>query len=104
MTISTRARVLALAALAATLMVFRGVRGGWILLALTAVGALAALLMLALVLGALGATAEMWSAVVLTVGPIGCLVLALGRPVREWTGPAGTRRSAGGRRGRARSH
>jgi hypothetical protein len=95
--------VLVLAGAAGSLMVFRGVRGGWVLLVLTAVAALAALLLMALVLGALGATAEMWAAALLAVGPLGCLVLAPRRAVREWEGRGPTRRPAGGRRGPTRS-
>ena len=94
--------VLVVAAAAGSVMVFRGVRGGWVLLVLTAVGALAALLLMALILGALGLTAEMWAAALLAVGPLGCLVLAPRRSVREWSGPGPTRRPAGGRRGAAR--
>jgi hypothetical protein len=73
-------------------------------MAITAVGVLAAVLMLVLVLGALGATDQMWFAVPLVVGPLGCLVLALRRPVREWAGLRPARRSAGGRRGAPASH
>jgi hypothetical protein len=94
--------VLVLAGAAGSLMVFQGLRGGWVLLVLSAVGALAALLLMVLVLGALGATAQMWAATLLAVGPLGCLVLAPQRSVREWAGP--TRRPAGGRRGPARPH
>jgi hypothetical protein len=30
----------------------------------------------------------MWWAVLLLVGPIGCLAMTLRRPIREWTRPA----------------
>jgi hypothetical protein len=96
--------VLALAGATGSLMVFQGRRGGWILLAVTAVGALAAVMMMVLVLAALGATAATWAAVLLTVGPLGCLVLAPQRSVRAWAGLRSARRPAGGRRGPARSH
>jgi hypothetical protein len=95
--------VLLLAAAAASVMILQGRRGGWLLMVFTAVGALGALAILALVLGALGGTAMIWPAVLLMVGPLGCLVLAVGRPVRTWTDRDRTRRSAGGRRGTAGS-
>jgi peptidoglycan/LPS O-acetylase OafA/YrhL len=96
--------VLVLAGAASSLMVFQGRRGGWILLVLAAIGALAAVLMFALVLSALGLPDQMWIAVLLAVVPLGCLVLAPQRPVRQWAGLGPTRRPAGGRRGPARSH
>jgi hypothetical protein len=83
-----------------SLLVLRGRARAWLLLAGTAVLPLVALLALIVILGGLGATAEMWSAVLLTTGPLGCLVLATRRPVREWTAPGRTTRSPGGRRGR----
>jgi hypothetical protein len=83
-----------------SLLVLRGRARAWLLLAGTAVLPLVALLVLIVILGGLGATAEMWSAVLLTTGPLGCLVLATRRPVREWTAPGRTTRSPGGRRGR----
>jgi peptidoglycan/LPS O-acetylase OafA/YrhL len=96
--------VLVLAGAGGTLMVFQGRRGGWMLLALAAVGALAAVLMLALVLSALGIPDQLWMPVLLAVVPLACLVLAPQRPVRQWAGLDPTRRPAGGRRGPARSH
>jgi hypothetical protein len=95
--------VLVVASAAGSVLVARGVRGGWVLLVLAAVGALAALLLMALIFGALGVASAMWAAALLAVGPLGCLVLAPRRSVREWSGPAPTRRSAGGRRAAARS-
>jgi hypothetical protein len=95
--------VLLLAGAAGSLMVARGVRGGWVLLVLTAIGALAGLLLMVLVLAALGGTEQAWAVALLAVGPLGCLVLAPRRSVREWEGREPTRRPAGGRRGPVRS-
>jgi hypothetical protein len=92
--------VVAVLAVVASLLVLRGTPRSWMLLAGTAVVPLAALLVLVFVLGAFGATAETWSAVLLMTGPLGCLILASRRPVREWTRPRRATRSAGGRRSR----
>lgn len=92
--------VVAGVAVVASLLVLRGRARAWLLLAGIAVLPLVALLVLALVLAGLGATAEAWSAVLLTTGPLGCLVLATRRPVREWTTVLRTTRSPGGRRRR----
>jgi hypothetical protein len=96
--------VLVVAGAVGSLMVFQGRHGGWVLLVLAALGTLAAVLMLALVLGALGLPGQMWAAALLAVGPLGCLLLAPRRSVREWAGPDPARRPAGGRRGPGRSH
>jgi O-antigen/teichoic acid export membrane protein len=90
--------VVAAVAVAGSLLVLRGRPRAWMLLAGAAVVLVVALLVLVFILGALGATAEMWSAVLLTTGPIGCLVLATRRPVREWTRPDRATRSPGGQR------
>jgi hypothetical protein len=89
----------ALAALAVTgaLLVLRGRARGWIVLAVAAVLPLLGLLGVVFLFGALGAAGETGIALLLAVGPLGCLALALRRPVREWTRPAASR-SAGGRR------
>jgi hypothetical protein len=94
--------VVAAVAVAGALLVLWGRGRGWMVLAGTAVVLLVALLILVFVLGAFGATAEMWSAVLLATGPLGCLLLATRRPVREWTRPGRATRSPGGRRGRDR--
>ena len=94
--------LLLLGAGAGSLMVLRGRRRGWLLLTVTAVGALVALAMFALVLVALGLTYGMWAAALLSVAPVSCLVLAPRRAVREW-GQIRTSPSAGGRRSAARS-
>ena len=92
--------VLAALAVVGSVLVLRGRRRGWIVLAVAAVLPLLALLGLVFVLGAFGATAEMWAALALTAGPLGCLVLATRRPVREWTGRGRPTRSPGGGRSR----
>lgn len=92
--------VLAAVAVAGSLLVLFGRARAWMLLAGAAVVLLVALLVLVFILGALGATAEMWAAVLLAAGPLGCLILASRRPVREWTRPGRATRSPGGRRGR----
>jgi peptidoglycan/LPS O-acetylase OafA/YrhL len=92
--------VVAVLSVVGSLLVLRGRARAWLLLAGTAVLPLVALLVLVVLLGGLGATAEMWSAALLTTGPLGCLILATRRPVREWTTPRGTTRSPGGRRSR----
>lgn len=91
--------LLAAAAVTGALLVLRGRARAWMVLAGAAVVPLVGLLVLVFILGALGATAEMWSAVLLTTGPLGCLVLAVRRPVREWTSPGRPTRSPGKRRG-----
>jgi hypothetical protein len=90
--------VLAALAVAGAVLVVRGRAGGWVVLAVAAVLPLVALMALVFLLGAFGATGEMLSALLLAVGPLVCLVLALRRPVREWT-RTGATRSPGGRRG-----
>jgi hypothetical protein len=59
---------------------------------------LLALLLLVLVLGALGTGHDTALALLLLIGPVGCLILATRRPVREWTTPA---RARSPRRGNA---
>jgi hypothetical protein len=95
--------VLFLGAVAGSLMVVQGRRGGWIVLLIVGLGGLATVLVLVLVLAALDATGAAWAAALFAVGPLGCLVLAPQRPVREWTRAGAARRSAGGRRRAARS-
>jgi hypothetical protein len=92
--------LLAVAAAAGSVLVFLGRARGWALLAV--VGALQMLVMLALVLlfGALGGGEALWWALLLLVAPVGCLVLALQRPVREWTRPRRASRPAEGARRR----
>jgi hypothetical protein len=99
---------LAVLALVAAALVLLGRGRGWI--ALTALSGLLLLGLLGLVLlfGALDGGAALWQALLLLVGPAGCLALTLRRPVRRWTarggegrGPAG--RTSGGRRAGVRA-
>src|SRR3954463_7902754 len=72
---------------------------GWLVLTAGSVVLLLTLLALVLLFGALGGGAALWQALLLLIGPIGCLALTLRRPVRVWTGGRtlrGRRRSAGG--------
>ena len=92
--------VVAGVSIVASLLVLGGRAHAWMLLAGTALLPLVALLVLVFVLASLGATAEAWSAALMTTGPLGCLILATRRPVREWTAPRRTTRSPGGRRSR----
>jgi hypothetical protein len=91
--------LLAAAAALGSVLVLQGRRRGWVVLAVAATLPLLALLGLVFLLGAFGAGAQMWAAVLLLVGPLATLVLALRRPVRQWCGPGRARRSPGGRRG-----
>ncbi len=92
--------VVAAGAVVASLLVLRGRARAWMLLAGVAVVPLVGLLVLVFILASLGATAEAWSAVLLTTGPLGCLILVTRRPVRDWTTAHRTTRSPGGRRRR----
>lgn len=88
--------VLGLAALAGAVLVWRGVRGGWALLAVVAALLLLTMLGLAFLFGVLGGGTALWSALLMLVAPVGCLALVLQRPVRRWRAAT---RSPGGRRG-----
>lgn len=92
---------LLLAALSAlgSVLVASGRSRGWAVLAGAAVLPLPLLLVWVFLLGVLGGGAELVAGVLFLVGPLVTLVLALRRPVREWCGPSGARRSAEGRRG-----
>lgn len=93
--------VVAVAAVIASVLVQRGTARAWMLLTGVAVLPLVALLVLVFLLAGLGAQAEGWLAVLMVAGPLGCLILATRRPVREWTAPGRATRSPRGRRGRA---
>jgi peptidoglycan/LPS O-acetylase OafA/YrhL len=92
--------LLAVLALVGAALVLTGRARGWVVLAAAAVLPLAGLAVLAVIFAVLGGGQEVWSTLLLLVGPAGCLVLATRRPVREWTR---ARRSPGGRRIPARS-
>jgi hypothetical protein len=74
-----------------------------VVLAVAAVLPLLGLLALTVLFGYLGGGSAFWSALLLLIGPVGCLALTLQRPVRRWPGPAPGTRSTGGRRTPARS-
>jgi hypothetical protein len=90
--------LLAVAAVAGAVLVLLGRARGWLLLAVAAALPLAGMLALVVLFAALGGGQAMWSAVLLLVGPVGALVLALRRPVREWTRSGAANRPSGGRR------
>ncbi|HYO37804.1 MAG TPA: hypothetical protein VER97_17130, partial [Geodermatophilus sp.] len=79
--------VLAALALAGGVLVLLGRGRGWLVLAVAA--ALSALLLLgvALLFGALGDGGSVGWALVMLVGPLGAFVLAVRRPIRDWTRP-----------------
>jgi hypothetical protein len=88
--------------LAGTVLVVLGRGRGWLVLTACSVVLLLLLLALVLIFGALGGGAALGQGLLLLVGPVGCVALAVRRPVRAWT-TRGRRRSPGGRRAEARS-
>lgn len=76
---------LSVLALVGAALVFAGRARGWIVLALAALLSAVGLLLVALFFAALGGGSAVWSTLLLLVGPVTSLVLALRRPVREWT-------------------
>jgi hypothetical protein len=90
--------LLAVLAVAGAVLVHLGRARSWLLLAAAAAVPLVGLLLLTVFFAALGGGLAFWSGVLLLVGPLTALVLALRRPVREWTGPVRANRSPGGRR------
>ena len=91
--------VLAVLALAGAALVVLGRARAWLLLAAVSVVLLLGLLGTAVLFGALGLGAVVGQTLLLLVGPLGCLVLAVRHPVREWTRHArGTRPPGQGRR------
>jgi hypothetical protein len=81
-------------AAAGAVLVWRGRARGWLVLTAAAVPPLLALAGLVLLFGALGdGRAAGWAALLLA-GPVGCLVLAARRPIREWTRPGRATRPA----------
>jgi hypothetical protein len=93
----------AVAAVTGVALVWLGRLRGWLVLAVAAAVSLLGLLALAVLFAVLGGGAAMWSAVLLLVGPVGCLALTLRRPVRAWCAPRPGTRSPGGRRSGTRS-
>jgi hypothetical protein len=90
--------LLGVLAVVAAVAVFVGVRRAWLLLALAAALPLVGMLAVVVLFAALGGGSALWGALALLVAPVGCLVLALRQPVREWTRPGRAGRPAGGRR------
>lgn len=90
--------LLAAVTAAGAVLVVLGRGRGWLVLALGSAVLLLGLLALVLLFGALGGGAALWQALLLLVGPIGCLALTLRRPVRAWTARGREDRPAGGRR------
>ena len=86
--------VLAVLALAGAALVLLGRARAWLLLAVVSVVLALGLLGTAVLFGALGLGAVVGQALLLLVAPVGCLVLAARRPVREWTRPARATRPA----------
>jgi hypothetical protein len=90
--------LLGVLAVAAAVAVFLGVRRSWVLLVLAAALPLIGMLAVVVLFAVLGGGSALVGALALLVAPVGCLVLALRRPVREWTGPGRASRPTGGRR------
>jgi len=90
--------LLAVLAVAAAVLVHLGRARSWLLLAVAAAVPLAGLLVLTVFFAALGGGLAFWSGVLLMVGPLTALVLAVRRPLREWTRPVRANRSPEGRR------
>jgi hypothetical protein len=85
--------VLAVLALVGAALVVLGRSRAWVLLAAVSVVLVLCLLGTAVLFGALGLGTVVGQTLLLLVGPLGCLVLAVRRPVREWTGPTGATRA-----------
>ncbi|SDD10527.1 hypothetical protein SAMN05660690_3406 [Geodermatophilus telluris] len=79
---------LALLAVVGAVLVLRGRARGWLVLAVAAVLPALLLLGVAGLFAALGDGGSVGWALLLLAGPVGALVLALGRPIRQWTHPA----------------
>ena len=87
--------LLAAWAWAGAAMVWLGRARGWLVLAGAALLPLLLMVALVLLFGALGGGQALGWAVLLLAGPVGCLVLALQRPIREWTRPGRATRARG---------
>ena len=91
--------LLGVLAVGAAVAVFLGLRRAWLLLVVAAGLPLVGMLAVVVLFAALGGGAALWGAVALLVAPVGCLVLALREPVREWTRRGRAGRPPGERRG-----
>jgi hypothetical protein len=89
---------LAVLAITGAALVFLGRGRGWLVLAVAAALPLAGLTALAVLFAALGGGPALWSAALMVIGPVACLVLSLQRPVRQWSSGGRGNRSPGGRR------
>ncbi|MGY1607049.1 MULTISPECIES: hypothetical protein [unclassified Geodermatophilus] len=78
---------LALLAVVGAVLVLLGRGRGWLVLTLAAVPSVLLLLGVAFLFGVLGDGRSVGWALLLLVGPVGCLVLAVRRPIRDWTRP-----------------
>ena len=87
--------LLGLLAVVGAALVLTGRAHGWLVLAVAAALSLGCLVLLVALFAALGGGLAVASTFLLLIGPLTCLVLAVRRPVRAWTG---ARRSPGGRR------
>lgn len=85
--------VLAVLALTGAALVVLGRARAWALLAAVSVVLVLCLLGTAVLFGALGLGAVVAQTLLLLVGPLGCLVVAVRRPIREWTHSAGATRT-----------
>jgi hypothetical protein len=90
--------LLGVLAAAAAVAVFLGLRRAWLLLVVAAVLPLVGMLAVVVLFAALGGGSALWGALALLIAPVGCLVLALRRTVREWTRRGQASRPPGGRR------
>jgi hypothetical protein len=90
--------LLGVTALAGATAVLLGRGLGWLPLAVSAALSLLGILALVVLFALLGGGQAMWAALFLLVGPLGALILALCRPVRDWTDRHRASRSRGGRR------
>jgi len=90
--------LLGVLAVVAAVAVFLGLRRAWLLLVVAAALPLVGMLTVVVLFAMLGGGAALWGAVALLIAPVGCLVLALRRPVREWTRRDRASRPTGGRR------
>ena len=72
---------------AGAVLVWQGRPRAWLVLAAAGTPLLLLLVGLSLYFAAAGGGAALWWSLLMLVGPIGCLVLAVGHPIREWTAP-----------------
>jgi hypothetical protein len=83
--------VLCAVSLAGAALTYAGRARGWLVLLLGALPTLLGILGLTALFAALGGGRPVAEALLLLVGPVGCLALCLRRPVRAWTRPGRAR-------------